>query len=180
MILRLFSIFVPDMSVILRKISVCIILVLFLFNSMGYYIVYELNRFLIKKEMISSLRDNITQLTVLGIEDPDNHDGFKRIGAHEIIHEGKLFDVLHEVKKVKTTLFYCKRDLKEEQLADGFKRMAKSKLNHQLLEQIIKIALPYPVIRLERGAGQNFTYPPVSIGLSQVTLLTFSPPPEIS
>ncbi|MCK9422434.1 MAG: hypothetical protein M0Q38_07540 [Bacteroidales bacterium] len=168
------------MSVILRKITACIILALFLFNSMGYFIVFELNKFLVKKEMMAYIRNNPKKLTVLGIDDPDNHSGFRRIGKHEIIHEGRFYDVLHEVKKVKTTLFYCKRDIKEELLSEGFKRMANSKLQHQLLEQIIKIALPYPYVALDNRAAEYFSYPPVSIHLSQVWILPVSPPPKYS
>lgn len=147
---------------------------------MGYFIVFELNKFLVKKEMMAYIRNNPKTLTILGIEDPDNHKGFKRIGKNEIIHEGQLFDVLHEVKKVNTTLFYCKRDIKEELLSEGFKRIAKNKLQHQLLEQIIKIALPYPCVSLDKRVAQYFTYPPVNILLSRVCIIPVSPPPKYS
>ena len=162
----------------LKRSLTYVILLLFLFNSMGYYIVFELNKYLVKKEMQSFLRSNKDPLIVLKISDPATNPDFSRPDAWEIIYQGKLYDVVREVKTGKTSCFYCQHDTLEEMLIAGFKRMVKSKFNQHLLDHVIKIALTRPSLTLHQLVLQKISYPNLSITFTSHHPAPFSPPPE--
>lgn len=145
---------------------------------MGYYIVFELNKYLVKKEMQSVLRSNKEPLLVLIISDPDSDPDFTRPDKREIIYQGKLYDVVKEVVTGKKTSFYCKHDTREEMLIAGFKRMVKSKFNQHLLDHVIKIALTRPSLNLQQLLLQKVSYPNLSILLTSYHFAPISPPPE--
>lgn len=145
---------------------------------MGYYIVFELNKYLVKKEMQSFLQSNKDPLVVLKISDPESDPDFSRPDAREIIYQGKLYDVVKEIRTAKTTCFYCQHDAREEMLIAGFKRMVKSKFNQHLLDHVIKIALAGTVLHLHQLFVQKVHYPDFLMALSSFDFPPFSPPPE--
>lgn len=146
---------------------------------MGYFVVFELNKYLVKKEMQALLLVTKEPLNLLKIVDPDHHPDFSRVEKKEIIYQGKLYDVLLEVKKGGETWFYCKHDVKEELLIAGFKRMVKSRFSQHLLDHVIKIAITKPSLGIPDVFVKKISYPRLLIHFLPFYLSPFSPPPEI-
>ena len=152
-----------------------------LFNAAGYFIVYEMNRYLIRKEMFSLIEHGCfaRSITVISIYDPSGDPSFKRIDKREIEYHGNMYDIAREVRSGKTFTFYCIHDKQEELLIAGMKPMHQNKNVVNLLQHFISIALP---VASECCLQQEFIpicYPPIAERFHNRSLIPFYPPPEL-
>ena len=102
----------------MKKAAVISLLVVFLFNSMGYYIVFKAEQWQIKSEVRSQIRsgfENDSQLKITisraefsSIELNDN--------GQEINYKGHLYDIARISETANTITYYCINDSKEESL----------------------------------------------------------------
>jgi hypothetical protein len=155
----------------MKKLFAYILLVLFLFNSMGYYVVYEFNKMLVKRETRAIIRNNSGKLVVIRVEDAAHHPGFSRIDKDEFIYENRMYDVVSEKREGNVTIFTCIHDNKEERLVSGLKKVSGNKLATILISHIIDNAItvdrhrmdahvPSPHIFLPYEApGGNYIHP---------------------
>lgn len=158
---------------------------------MGYYVVFMYNQHLVKKEMITQIREGVfhPDIVLLKILHPEKERMFRRVEKNEFTYSGKLYDVVVERKSGDTTVFYCLHDKKEEKLLADFtfflRRNARSgssngspiqSLLHNLITQalILSTALPVP------GEGITFNFPQIQSPIIPVYLVYFAPPPEIA
>lgn len=157
-----------------------ILLFFFLFNSVGYYFIFELYKYHVKKELQTVAAKGSADLTILMITDPDHDREFQRIEKKEIRFKGFLYDVIKEVQSGRTTLFYCIHDRKEENLLATMNTVNNSKFLLSLWQHLIKIAVPPVSVALMDQSPVKILFPHISFKLSSVLLGTWSPPPELS
>ncbi|MEI7491535.1 MAG: hypothetical protein WCK92_09065 [Bacteroidota bacterium] len=164
----------------MKKILPVFMLFAMLFNTAGYYIVYELDRYLLKKEVTSLLEHGCldNELSVFSVYNPSADPAFRRVDKHEIVYHGNLYDVSKEIRKGKTVTFYCIRDTKEENLIAGMNSMQQKKKATNLLQHLVSIALPVTMELAHPPATTRITYPTVSENFDGNPLRPFSPPPE--
>jgi hypothetical protein len=134
----------------MKRVSAALITLLFLFNMMGYYFVFNYNQYLVRSEMKSLIKSGYFEdsYVVLKIANRD----FIRVDKGEFRHKGKLYDIVSETKSGDSTLFKCINDKNEERLLAGFHRtleLASSQNNpvkarhaRAMLYHVIKLALP--------------------------------------
>lgn len=94
-------------------------LVLMVYNIVGYIFVFSLSEKANRSEMQKTLTaTDESSLVLLKFSQASDNDGssFMRKSSHEIIADGKLYDVKEEFTKNGSTYFYCINDSKEEQL----------------------------------------------------------------
>lgn len=176
----------------MKKIVVIAVLFVFLLNTMGYYVVFKYNRYMVKKEMIYQIRMGLfhPNIVLLKILHPEKEQQFCRIEKNEFTYFGKLYDVVVERKSGDTTLFYCLHDKKEESLLANFtlclRRNGRSGSSprdnpiHALLHNLITQALiQNPGLPLH-GQGVTFIFPISKTPIFPVYLVHFAPPPEIA
>jgi hypothetical protein len=164
----------------LKKVAPIFILIIFLFNSMGYYFLFEVNRAMVKREMSARLKRDGVKLTILSIADPSKDQNFKRIESREILYHGKMYDVLKEVRREGVTLFYCIHDEKEQNLLAGFKKVSHSKLSQFLADHLIKNALPVSGKICAPAMEGLIRYPLLKNKTCSINHLPATPPPECS
>ncbi len=153
----------------------------FLFNIMGYQVLFEIKKSKIKKEIGILSREQKVALTVITSEDILKDPGFRRLGREEFIYKGKLYDVIYKKRVNHISFFYCVHDTKEERLAAGFRKLVGDKMVQSVQDHLIKIAVPVadsgtPTINPLRSE----TYPSLTITIHSVYLPTWSPPPKSS
>ena len=164
----------------MKKQLASILLFFFLFNSTGYYFIFELYKYHVKKEMQALTAKGSVELTILRITDADHDPGFQRVEKKEIRYKGSLYDVIKEVRSGGTTIFYCIHDKKEEKLLATMNTVNKSKFLMSLWQHLIKIAIPPVNMTLMDQSPVKIVFPHISIALSPVLLGTWSPPPELA
>jgi len=166
----------------MKRVLPVIVLFAILFNTAGYYIVYEFNRYLIHREVKNLLSHGCfdRELSVFSVYNPHADPAFRSVDDQEIVYRGNLYDVVREVHKGKTVTFYCMHDKKEEALIAGMKRMHQNKKAQNLLQHLVTIALPVTTSRPHLQETKNIIYPLLSENFADRAEIPFSPPPERS
>ena len=176
----------------MKKIAVIAVLFVFMVNTMGYYIVFRCNQYLVKKEMVAQIRGGIfhSDIVLLKILSPEKEQQFHWRDKNEFSWYGKLYDVIVERKSGDTTMFYCLRDKKEETLLADFSfylnrtgrsgSSAKDNPIHALLHNLVTQALIQSPTLPAQGQGVTFIFPVFQTPIFPVYLVHFAPPPEIA
>ena len=165
---------------VLRKTLAYLLLFLFLFNSLGYYFIFELYKYHVKKEMQVQATKDSEVVTILKIAEAEHDPAFQRVEKKEIRYKGSLYDVIKEVQVGRTTIFYCIHDKKEEILLATMNSVNKSKFLLSLWQHLITIAIPPIQMTLTNPFPVKLLFPHISVTLPTVLIGTWSPPPEFS
>jgi hypothetical protein len=164
----------------LKKVLVYTTLALFLFNSIGYYLLFEMNQYLIKKEMSREIVKNQKPLIMLCIADVEQDDDFRRIHKGEIQFKGKMYDIAREYKSGHTSVFFCLQDTREDNLMAGLTKAHLHKLYQALWEQLTTITFPEQPIDMCSTSSARFSFPRFNASLQTTWLQTLSPPPKLA
>jgi hypothetical protein len=176
----------------LKKIAAIAVLFVFLVNTMGYFVVFKYNQYLVKQEMISRIRTGILHpdVVILKILHPEQNQQFRRIEKNEFTFCGRLYDIVVERKTGDTTIFYCLHDNKEESLIADFTlylrnrgRSGSSQKDdpmHSLLHNLVTQALIQNRTLPDKDHGVTFVFPVYQPRIIPVYLVHVAPPPEIA
>jgi len=164
----------------MKRIIALVVLVFLLINAMGYYFLFELKKHLIRKEMQELVASGrmTENYTVLTINDHERNPEFKRADKKEFRYQGRLYDIIREVRKGNTVVYYCYRDKKEEILFSNLRKTRQVKLFSFLSRHLLTQALPWGASSNPSQSGMTFPFLPYNF-----TILGFSPvipvpPPE--
>jgi hypothetical protein len=164
----------------LKKVFALSVLFFILFNTMGYYILFELDKLMVKKEMKARISEGAKDMVCLKIEGGEKNLSFQRLDKNEIRFNGRLYDVVREIDKGDLKLIFCIPDTKEDQLYSGLKRINHDKQRLNLWDHMVTVALPEEATILEYITPENRLFPPLKIHILSSVLLTLSPPPKFS
>ncbi|MFH1159876.1 MAG: hypothetical protein V1733_02890 [bacterium] len=162
----------------MRKTLALGLLLVILLNSMGYYVIFELNRYIIRKEM-RGLIGTGKKISMLEITDPGNDKNFRWVDTHEILVHGRLYDVIYTSQRGTKTLYYCYRDVKEEKLISAFHRANNSKLTQALWHMLSKIVVTFHTLRIDQVSPVSYSYPQLICKTCSVFLPPGNPPPRM-
>jgi len=115
-----------------RKFSAYILLAVIVFHTSGFYLVFEVNRLLVKHRMraviASAVSLKIERIAVTG------HPRYIKLhGKKEIEFGGRMFDVVHKSVHGDTTVYYCIQDVREDLINAGIAKMMKDHTRHLLI-----------------------------------------------
>ncbi|MEI8048588.1 MAG: hypothetical protein WCI92_14495 [Bacteroidota bacterium] len=99
------------------KISAILLCGLLIYNSLGYFLVLSVVRMAVRQQkwaQLSSIPDQ--QLTIFVFNKEGANPRLKAVNKHEILVDGKLYDVARKIEKGTSVTYYCLRDSKEESL----------------------------------------------------------------
>jgi len=137
----------------MKRVFAVFIIVVFLFNMMGYYFVFSYNQHLVRNEMKNLIEAGYFEglSVVLKILNPSSDCDFRRVDKGEFEYKGMLYDIVSEKKEGNFTIFRCINDKNEEKLLAGFygsfelssgqNNPVKAKHALALLYHVIKLAL---------------------------------------
>ena len=163
----------------LRKVVAFILLLMFLFNSMGYYFLFQFHKYEVSRNR--QLSDRFSpDLVVLTVSNIDKTAGFKRIDENEIRLNGKLYDVIKEVRKGSLSVFYCFRDTKEENILIAMKNVNSDRDHSSCFGFMFTLAMPLYSFILSHRSTSKVTFPQFSVRLNSCLTFPLSPPPEVS
>ena len=160
-----------------KKILVFSLLFLLLFNFMGYYLIFEVNRDQIRKEMKSASLGSHT-ITVIEILNSDLVSGLRWVDKREFVYQGNLYDVIYTSVRSNKTVYYCIHDKKEESLVKAFQHANTSRLTLALWNLMVHMAIPAPTFALEFEPPILVIYPTLTSQLCVVFIQPDSPPPQ--
>jgi len=155
------------------------ILVFFLFNSIGYYLLFEVDKYLVRKEMRLTILENRADMIVLRVKNADSNRDLQRSDKREIEYKGMLYDVLREVRQGSSTVFICFHDSKEESLFKGLNKAHFHKIYLALWDHVIKVAFPEQPVNVNNTTFSDLLFPEVFISVKSLVLPPWSPPPKL-
>jgi hypothetical protein len=102
----------------LKKALALFFLVIFLFNSLGYFIAFRLNQLDIHNQMRSEILGKTPDSKLIQIyETPQNKSEIAWLEDREFSYKGGLYDVVRSEKNTNgSTIYFCLNDAKEEEL----------------------------------------------------------------
>jgi len=102
-----------------KLLAICIV-VLLLFNSMGYYIVFKATQYAIKKEVKSLIKQGVPDkdlsLIKVAVDDVQKQAELKWLDKKEFRYRGQMFDIVRYYTRNDTTYYYCINDKQEAKL----------------------------------------------------------------
>ncbi len=164
----------------LKKSLAFLILLVLLFNSIGYYLLFEVKRHVIKKEMQAAIQHRSSKMVILKIDHPEKDREFQRIDKKEFRYKGAMYDIVREISTGNTTVFVCIHDVKETGLFAGLKQEPKNRDHPALWDHQVMIFSSIPAIELNMDGFSELLFPKLEISINSPTLGTWSPPPELA
>jgi len=174
----------------LKRIFAAIILIVFLVNTMGYFVVFKCNQMMAKEMMMNQIRSGLYQqnLIVLQVVHPETNRNYRHLDKGEFSYYGNLYDLVFERKNGDTTLLYCFHDKKEENLIADFSLFLKqsgksaSPLKNNpvpaLLHNLISQALIQEYKPFSKNLGIQIYYPEYHPITRDGYIQHLQPPPE--
>lgn len=161
-----------------RKLVALLLLLLFVFNSMGYYFLYEMNKVQVYRSFraykSSSPRNTITLVQLV-----DPNFSLELVKAKKEIKLGnQMYDILKVEKRGNQLLFYCVRDNKEERLLYAMGKSVEQLGKLGLLLQFSLYLGVKPTQIYEASLCFLVHYPETSPSLLCNYLPSLSPPPK--
>ena len=175
----------------MKRVFAALILVVFLFNIMGYYFVFSYNHFMVRSEMKNLIKAGYFKdsFIVLKVDNPLLNKDFRRVGPGEFIFRDQLYDIIKEEKEGNSIVFLCINDKNEEDLLSGFHRYfeasfiqgnpAKAKHAQALLYHVIKLALSGNTFTIVFIESADILFASPFYSLFSVFFPPSSPPPEV-
>jgi hypothetical protein len=159
---------------------------------MGCYFVFKVNQTLIRSDIraIISSGYHREMFILLKIDNPASNRNFKKMDHNEFSYCGRLYDIVNESVKGKTTFYYCVNDTQEERLIAGFENFqsitgfpgstGKSKQMLVMLYNLITIALVRDLKDSLHTAVTDVNFCQYSTPVIKSFLTPVSPPPKFS
>lgn len=136
----------------MKRLLPLFLVLLFLFNSIGYFFVFSINQLLIRREMHAMIRTRYyKESSLVTVLHPSTNQQYRRVDDHEFIYNGVLYDIVSEKSVEGGVTFTCIPDTKEQQLITSFSHSsdyqtgqanpARVKLTRALLQLVVTTAM---------------------------------------
>jgi hypothetical protein len=116
-----------------KKISAFVLLVIFLNNTIGYYLYFMLRFEQVKEEAIRKIRSNVVDGQTVRLSFLKNEKIDWRDGKKEISFKGNLYDVIRHYETEKHAVYICISDDAELELLKNHEETNPSKKNSSKL-----------------------------------------------
>ncbi|MEI7661860.1 MAG: hypothetical protein WCK34_06675 [Bacteroidota bacterium] len=176
----------------MKRLFAIFLLMVFLFNILGYYLVFSYNQYILRREMMSLVKSQHFDrgCALLRISELLANRDFRRLNPGEFRYRGVLYDIVSEEHEPGILIFRCIADSQEDNLIAGFSRSqefvnsqgnaAAAKHGAAMLYHVITLAL----VETSRNLAPQF---PSEIKFAIQSFPVFSipskpvfPPPERS
>ena len=112
-----------------------ILLLLLLFQSTGYFVIFKIQRMRIRGEIKSQMKQGISeeQLVILKIPNSKQNELIQpwwMMDENEFRYYGKMYDVVRKWERGDTTWYYCLEDEKESLLFADLDERIRDQLNN--------------------------------------------------
>lgn len=183
---------IPVRVTTIKKTFSVLLLTIFLFNTMGYYFLFEVNRSIIRCDIRAMINSGFHKgmFILIKIDCPRSNPDFKKLDHDEFSYCGRFYDIVSESSKGNTTSYYCINDQQEERLIGAFEKFQsfascfgfpdKTKHTLALLHNFIVLAMINDPIDAIKSNPTDYTFGKYSSDPFNIVQSPVSPPPELS
>ncbi|MCX6295479.1 MAG: hypothetical protein NTX97_05340 [Bacteroidetes bacterium] len=175
----------------MKKLAVFSLLAIFIFNSVGYYIVFKVSQSEAKEEIQSNIKLGLPVQKLTEITFDKNAVGKIQWTEKnkEFYYNNKLYDIVKSSDSKNTIVFYCISDEKEETLFADLDEHIKVQLvsndsksnstSKKLSNHVVKIYFNHSSEICFYSNGINYLFSIPKINYLSALTETNSPPPEL-
>jgi len=160
---------------------------LFLYNSMGYMLVFSAMKANLKKQVFAGI-SRLPERTLVTVRLPLSEQSrlIKGKKYPELRIDGKMYDVVKTVISGNETICYCARDIKEELLSGRINLLSTRNSNENpsrkttslILDNVIKIALIFNIDRVYQPSSMTRYFATDLPDYTSPYLKNPAPPPQ--
>jgi hypothetical protein len=173
----------------LKKITALFLIVALMVNLIGYFVIFQCNRFVLRFEMAEQIRSvtpgNLETIKI-PISSPDRNLVFS--DKNEFFYHGLLYDMVTRVISHDTITYTCIQDKNEQNLLDEFSQFLNqdpgspdTKNSNPVLALILDLvnqALIQKTISPKPSEVRDFVFPVLTCHISEIFLPVVCPPPK--
>jgi hypothetical protein len=175
----------------ITKLASRILLLLFLYNSIGYFFIFKCVQSAIKKQASQTIQSHPPDKLLKDIAfHKNNLNAINWMEEDkELLYNGRLYDVAKTTETTDSVIYHCLSDVLEDDLNDQLDDHVKNNVTENTLKHPSKKA-PLEPIQLYFSTGPFLSfdllsfsiYPPVSLSASYlpVYIEMIAPPPKFS
>ena len=173
----------------MRRFFLLFLLVVFTFNSVGYYFVFRVLQEQVRNEIKSQLKQQIpeSRLHIVTIKETDARLLEWEREGKEFRYKGMMYDVVRTEKQEGTVTYYCLTDVEESRLFAMMELLVKEQLAHskkhdtakKLLKNFLnKLFIDKYSIEIKLFQAVTLTILPFEESLQTLALEVIAPPPK--
>ena len=182
------TIFVPHP---MKKLATLSLLAIFIFNTFGYYIVFQISQYSIKKEVKSQIRQSLktTDYTIITISKNKLKDVDFIDSGKEMFYKNDLYDIICQKETGTSVIFYCISDIKEKTLFAGLNKHIQTYISADPVKKSHSKKITDHLIKIYFSEPFQITYSQIDLSkkLFDFTSINYlsefleinSPPPEL-
>lgn len=171
----------------LKIFTVILLAGLFLFNTIGYHLLFAFLILHEEEKMYSILTESSNESLEVIVIDSSDHPEFLKVSEKEFFYKGSLYDVKYKEVKNGKAVFHCKKDEKELNLLNHFSRMndenksnsSKNPLNRFLQKSAQNLFFTSLQFMDSLFPRNKFFIAVVSLFYEQPDSFRLTPPPQI-
>jgi len=175
----------------MKRVYATFFLLIFLYNTLGYYIVFLYNQHFIQSELRVLIKSHHfdNKCVVFTFTFPIRDKNFRRLNKHEFRYHDSLYDIVSEEFTISTVTIRCIADNKEDELIAGFSRThefangqnksSTSKQSNAMVYHIIKLAMVENAMVMSPPAVSKIKHFITSCPLSSIIFPPLPLPPEV-
>jgi hypothetical protein len=138
----------------MKRLAAIVVIILMLFNSMGYFVVFKTIQYSVKREIKRKIKNQLaaSELCLIKVagNDKTRQAEMQWMEEREFRFQGMMYDVVRTCTQNDTVYFYCINDRQEEQLFARLDHLVKhqtesgpvSRHNSKLIKYIVREAIP--------------------------------------
>ncbi len=175
----------------MKKLAIFSLLAIFVFNSIGYYIVFKVSQSEAKEEIRTSIKLGLPtkELTAIAFDKSSIGKIHWVEKNKEFLYNDKLYDIVKTTDSKNSMIFYCISDEKEEALFANLDEHIKVQLasndnknnstSKKLSNHVVKIYFNHSSDICFYSNDINYLFSIPKINYLSAILETISPPPEL-
>ncbi len=177
---------------LLKKVTVFILLGIFLFNTAGYFIAFKILQYQIQKEIKTEIKQQLdpSECTIITIPKHELNNIAWEDEGEEFYYKEELYDIIRSTETKDSITFCCINDQKEEELLEKLNdHIDRHSIEHKSLKNrnAKKINNPVKKLFFEVASSsflsitnQSITFPSDYFYYTPVFIEIVSPPPELA
>jgi hypothetical protein len=177
----------------MKKILSIILLLVFVYNIAGFFVIFKLQQYSAEKAMKTFIRKNMSnagleKVVVPNAEITSGSSDFRfQDDNEEFFYKGKLYDIVRTTNDGNSTVFYCINDKNEERVYAMFNEHIQQNTDQNvpirsntatLVKGMIKDAIPHLPTDMIVSSSMRIVFGEMHFCLLQQFIPVYSPPPE--
>ena len=173
----------------MKKILHILIAVIFIYNILGYFAVFQILKYKAKKEIKAAIKAKLpaSALTIIAVSAKNKSEikWFKE--GKEFMYHDMMFDVVKKEQKGDITYYHCINDIQEKELFanlnDHIEKHIKNDLStnkktKSILKKVVNLYFSIAKFTFNENESVQITYSNISEYVKSITVEIPVPPPK--